>query len=97
MTWTCGECGRADGQKETGTGGDFEVAVNALCHHCGKPLCNLDRDVGSCQLWIPDDAFCADGKPLPPACHCRDCARTHHPGATAESPRDVARDLEAVA
>jgi hypothetical protein len=98
MSWTCGECRRTHGERETGNGGpEIEVEVNALCHHCGKPLCNRETDSGSCQFWVPDDAFSIEDDSLPVACHCRECAETHHSGARAESPREAALRKEQAA
>lgn len=45
-----------------------EKGVDALCHHCSKPLCAEHR-----ILW-PDNAF--DGNPG--AIHCLDCLLKHH-------------------
>lgn len=45
--------------------------VNAVCHHCGRPLCN---DKQFCRVELNDNAF-AD---QPRAVHCFDCARQFH-------------------
>ena len=38
MAWECGEC---NNRKD----------IDAVCHHCGKPLCGED------QVWIADFVF----------------------------------------
>jgi hypothetical protein len=64
MALECASCG--SGEK-----------VDAVCHHCGKPLCG-DRD--SCRFEIQDSAFgSAPASPVV-AVHCRECWQTFHPG-----------------
>ncbi|MEV4051749.1 hypothetical protein AB0J55_11240 [Amycolatopsis sp. NPDC049688] len=74
MTWKCGDC---DAEESS----DGKVLVDAVCHHCGKPLCR------SHQQSVIDDAFAAtDSTRLIPvnriAVHCESCRRAHHPRAT---------------
>jgi hypothetical protein len=64
--WHCAECHASE---------DGATAVDAVCHHCGKPLCRRD------QVLIPDEAFAtlsamADAV----AVHCRSCRHEFHPG-----------------
>ena len=47
--------------------------VKAVCHHCGRPLCNRDK----CQFEVEDKVF--SGKWPVKAIHCRHCLETHHP------------------
>jgi hypothetical protein len=66
MTWECAECNVEDRQNR----------IDAICHHCGKPLCRND------QVLIPDNAFAASsGEASQVAVHCRTCRRQHHPGS----------------
>ena len=47
--------------------------IDAVCHHCGKPLCREDR------VLIADVAFAAfAGEAGTEAVHCRPCKRQHH-------------------
>jgi thymidine kinase len=64
----CGECTAVHGRLVEGTN---QVArVNAVCHHCGKPLCQVHR------LLLADEAFSRDDSGyLPTACHCSECRR----------------------
>lgn len=72
MAWECSDCNaREDGQ---GT-----VVVDAVCHHCGKPLCRehqvpvvLDPAFGAVAVL---DAPVFGG--LFPV-HCDSCGRAHH-------------------
>ncbi len=52
--------------------------INAVCHHCGKPLC---EDQKNCRFEIQDEAF--RGTEISPlyAFHCRECLETFHPDA----------------
>lgn len=71
MAWECAECNEPEH-------GSF--VVDAVCHHCGKPLCQKD------QIIIYDDAFSAEDGPIDrKASHCRECQRHYHPGAVAIS------------
>ncbi len=64
MTWECAECHVAEGQG---------IRIDAVCHHCGKPLCRDDQQI------IPDLAFAAaSGEAGAEAVHCRSCRREHH-------------------
>jgi len=68
--WECGECGLVEGHRMEGT--DEVVQIDAVCHHCGKPLCRED------QHFITDDAFSRKSPvDLPQACHCSACRRRH--------------------
>ena len=66
MPWSCAKCGLSE---RKGT-----VRVGWVCHHCGLPLCEKDRQI------ITDDAF-DTGSPLSSvqAAHCDDCLRRFHP------------------
>jgi hypothetical protein len=64
MAWECAECNTPDSK------------IDAVCHHCGKPLCRDDRIV------ILDDAFAGvPGQRGTAAVHCRKCRRRYHSGA----------------
>lgn len=47
----------------------------ALCHHCGKPLCD-ERE--HCAFELADPAFSALDGPVR-AVHCKACWQRHHP------------------
>jgi len=66
MAWECAECNvkESAGRK-----------IDAICHHCGKPLCRDDR------IEIADNAFSSVGSAGPTAIHCRACRRKYHAGA----------------
>lgn len=67
MTWECAECHAAEGR---------ETRIDAVCHHCGKPLCRDDR------ILVPDLAFAASTGDLgAEAVHCRACKRQYHNAA----------------
>jgi hypothetical protein len=61
MTWECSECHRPEGKG---------VRIDAVCHHCGKPLCLDDR------VLISDNVFSELGAE---AVHCRSCKNEYHP------------------
>jgi hypothetical protein len=64
VTWECAECNASEGRG---------VRIDAVCHHCGKPLCRDDR------LVIADVAFAPTaGEMDQTAVHCRLCGRQHH-------------------
>ena len=61
MKWQCSYCG------------DEEKANRIpVCHHCGRPVCKLHREM------IPDDAFSHGLAASRIAVHCGDCRRTYH-------------------
>ena len=65
MPWECAECHIPEGQ---GT------RIDAVCHHCGKPLCQEDRVV------FADNAFAVSARTAgAEAVHCRACRREYHP------------------
>ena len=65
MAWECAVCHSAE---------DGTVRMNAVCHHCGKLLCQGD------QRKLLDPAFAVGGDSRGvEAVHCRECAREHHP------------------
>jgi hypothetical protein len=67
MVWECAECN----SRETENG---EIHINAVCHHCGKPLCQTDR------TQIIDSAFSSEyGAAGRVAFHCKPCRQLHHP------------------
>ena len=62
MALECASCGSTE-------------KVDAVCHHCGKPLC---RDRENCRFEIEDNAF-GNTMTLPVvAVHCRECWETAH-------------------
>jgi hypothetical protein len=64
VTWECAECHATEDQR---------TRIDAVCHHCGKPLCHDD------QVLIPDLAFAASaGNVSAEAVHCQSCKRRHH-------------------
>jgi len=66
--WECAECNAPD--KE----------IDALCHHCGKPLCRDDRVI------VIDDAFAGmRGQRGQDAVHCRACRRKYHNAAISQA------------
>lgn len=68
MTWKCIECQKAEGEKD--------VVVDAVCHHCGMPLCRQHQRV------ILDDCFSRATGPLDrSAVHCGACHQHYHPRA----------------
>jgi hypothetical protein len=67
MAWECAEC--------------IRNGMTAVCHHCGKPLCEEHEVV------LTDDAL-AEYDPAPAelkrtlpddAVHCEDCQKQYHP------------------
>ena len=67
MPWECGECNAREDPK------DRQTRIDAVCHHCGKPLCRDD------QIWIADFVFAeGHGAIGREAAHCRSCRRRHH-------------------
>jgi hypothetical protein len=66
MAWTCAECRETEGNDK--------IFVNAVCHHCGKPLCGNDR------FRILDEVFSeVEGKVSRMAVHCKTCKQKYHP------------------
>jgi hypothetical protein len=76
MTWKCADCNAVETEQH-GT------SIDAVCHHCGKPLCAEDR------IWIADGAFHAELRAaLPAAAHCKGCRQANHSrSAAVEAPR----------
>ncbi|HET6289346.1 MAG TPA: hypothetical protein VFG15_21680 [Amycolatopsis sp.] len=75
MAWECGDCNAREDEEKG-------VAVDAVCHHCGKPLCREHQVIVGI-----DEAFAAPPEVLPipgnrSAVHCDTCNRTHHVRAT---------------
>jgi hypothetical protein len=77
MAWECSDCNAREDEQGA-------VVVDAVCHHCGKPLCRAHQ-----VNVVLDDAFTASGltavglAALPAlqglgAVHCDSCGRTHH-------------------
>ena len=61
MPWECAECNARE---------DQHTRIDAVCHHCGKPLCRGDR------VEIADLNFAgASGQA---AVHCRPCKLRFH-------------------
>jgi hypothetical protein len=73
MALECANCGSTEN-------------VDAVCHHCGKPLCG---DLENCRCEIEDSAF--GSTPVSPvvAFHCRECWQVHHPGTRPRRPGAV--------
>jgi hypothetical protein len=60
--WECGHCGAKEGRGGQG------VRIDAVCHHCGKPLCPDHRHL------MVDQGFSVDGvEASPEAVHCSVC------------------------
>jgi DNA-directed RNA polymerase subunit RPC12/RpoP len=73
MVWKCGECGAIEGKDRVPVNlEEHTVDVYAICHHCGKLLCQKDR------VLIKDDDF--DGT-MVEAYHCEECKKTFHPNS----------------
>jgi hypothetical protein len=66
MAWKCAYCGAPGKAKWI-----------AVCHHCGRPVCERHRER------ITDDAFGAGSSASRMAIHCPDCRRCYHPQALA--------------
>jgi hypothetical protein len=67
MSWECGECSQRERDGLT---------ISAICHHCGKPLCEKHRKR------VVDDAFARESSQEPvSAFHCETCMKAHHPKA----------------
>jgi hypothetical protein len=64
MAWECAECHRREGEEG--------IRIDAVCHHCGKPLCRDDRVV------LADPAFAPGPRgAFPVAAHCQACKSLH--------------------
>jgi hypothetical protein len=64
MPWECAECNAGEGR---------ETRIDAVCHHCGKPLCRGDR------VELADYAFAGStGEISQVAVHCRPCRDEYH-------------------
>jgi hypothetical protein len=65
MIWECGNCSQPENR---------QLAVDAVCHHCGTPLCRED------QYPLSDSAFSG---PIASqdrrAVHCKPCRDKYHP------------------
>lgn len=65
MVWECGDCSQQESR---------QLAVDAVCHHCGKLLCRDD------QYRLQDPSFRGQfGSRERIAVHCRDCRDAFHP------------------
>jgi hypothetical protein len=72
MPLECGEC--REKEKDS-------MRIKALCHHCGKPLCEKHC------VKILDDAFANFvGLPDTVAIHCDSCRHKYHPRAAPIKP-----------
>jgi len=69
MQWECAECGAAEGQL---LDGGTRVAIDAACHHCGKPLCQKHRIV------IDDPALAPTLTSARAVYHCAACKKQFH-------------------
>ena len=67
MIWECGNCSQPESR---------QLVVNAVCHHCGTPLCSDEQ----CLYLLVDSAF---GGPIADrrAVHCKPCRDKYHPMA----------------
>ena len=92
MAWECAVC-----RKKEDPSGKDSVKIDAVCHHCGKPLCNDSRH----RIVIVDPDFSlSDGvsfsepgwgdagaalgpqaETRPKAVHCKSCKEKYHKGA----------------
>ncbi len=64
MSWECAVCNTREDQHNR---------IDAVCHHCGKPLCRGDR------MEIADYMFTnAPGRIGQAAWHCKQCKDEHH-------------------
>ena len=67
MAWECGVCDAVEGRDN--------VKVDAVCHHCGKPLCQKHQ-----KFHFVDDAFSINDTPVNrQAYHCEACKKLYHP------------------
>jgi len=66
MAWECAECNKPE---------DAKRKMNAVCHHCGKPLCSSCHRA---RFKLVDDAYSDEPGLSQEAYHCGDCRRTHH-------------------
>jgi len=65
VSWECAEC--------HGREGEDRIWIDAVCHHCGKPLCRDDR------VLIADAAFApGPGEAPQETVHCKACKRRYH-------------------
>ncbi|ALG08421.1 hypothetical protein [Kibdelosporangium phytohabitans] len=73
MSWKCGECNARENKDE-------DVVVDAVCHHCGKPLCRKDQRTVAVDEAFADTEFDTGGSRE--AVHCDTCRKTYHPRTT---------------
>ena len=74
MSWECAECGAVEGKDG--------VKIEAMCHHCGKPLCQKHR------LRVADEAFSSDSTPISRAAyHCDECKKAYYPRGVLVEPQ----------
>jgi hypothetical protein len=64
--WRCGQCDEAEGG--TFQDSDEDVKVDAVCHHCGKPLCQRHR-----RLRIDEGFSRTPRARRPDSVHCTTC------------------------
>ncbi|MGW3996089.1 hypothetical protein [Amycolatopsis sp. NPDC004772] len=78
MAWKCSDC---DAEEDSAG----KVVVDAVCHHCGKPLCRLHQQAVLDDAFAVDTSAAMDSIGLIPvdriAVHCESCRRDHHPRA----------------
>jgi hypothetical protein len=80
MTWKCVDCNTVENQDPAfgPARAEEHVVVDAVCHHCGRPICRKNR------FLIADEAFAATpGTPPAMSFHCKECYRRHHDRAQA--------------
>lgn len=66
--WMCGHCERVEDGKERIEGTDELLVVDAVCHHCGKPLCQEH------QRRRIDEGFSYERREgRPESVHCNTC------------------------
>lgn len=73
MKVECAECNAAEDLGSAENKRDA-VVIDAVCHHCGKPLCQHHR------IAVADPAFAGTRWSQPSAYHCAACKKRHHGG-----------------
>jgi len=75
VTWICVDCNTPE-TRDPSTGrsmSEDEVVVDAVCHHCGRPICLKNRYL------IADEVFPAPlGTEPTRTYHCKECYQRHH-------------------
>ncbi|MBB5851102.1 hypothetical protein ACFQ05_37400 [Amycolatopsis umgeniensis] len=74
MVWKCGDCNTREGEEE--------VVIDAVCHHCGKPLCGRHQKVVETDEGFAEPRSDAPVSVIRSAVHCETCVQAHHSRAT---------------